>query len=154
MPLHFGTTGGLTELFEGEHLGGSSRSPGDRPPRIRRGVESAFARFRTIMRSVRPTFLSSAARGFHVPAKLTPEPAKREARKRRASERPRVGCCEELAGYFFGTIVALLIPESISSARNEGFERFSRHIPGWQKLSRSVLSYHANIPPWTKAQVE
>src|ERR1051326_3636094 len=46
----------------------------------------------------RPTFFRSAARGLHVPAKLTPEPAKREARKRRASERPRVGCCEELAG--------------------------------------------------------
>jgi hypothetical protein len=45
-----------------------------------------------------PTVLSSAARGLHVPTRLTPEPAKREARKRRANERPRVGCCEELAG--------------------------------------------------------
>src|SRR5689334_5320890 len=44
------------------------------------------------------TFFRSAARGPHVPARLTPEPAKHEARKRRASERPRVGCCEELAG--------------------------------------------------------
>jgi len=45
---------------------------------------------------VRLTFFRSAARGLHVPTKLTPEFAKREARKRRASERPRVGCCEEL----------------------------------------------------------
>src|SRR5437763_3874198 len=48
--------------------------------------------------SVCPTFFRSAARGLHMPARLTPEPAKHEARKRRASERPRVGCCsEELA---------------------------------------------------------
>ena len=46
------------------------------------------------------TFFHSADRGLHVQAKLTPEPTKREARKRRANERPRVGCCEELAsGY-------------------------------------------------------
>src|SRR5438105_4142309 len=43
------------------------------------------------------TFFRSAARGLHVPATLTPEPTKHEARKRRANERPRVGCCEELA---------------------------------------------------------
>jgi hypothetical protein len=43
-----------------------------------------------------PTFFRSAARGLHVPAKLTPKHTKHEARKRRASERPRVGCCEEL----------------------------------------------------------
>src|SRR5947208_4155548 len=48
---------------------------------------------------VGPTFFRSAARGLHVPAKLTPAPAKHEARKRRASERPRVGCCEELARF-------------------------------------------------------
>src|ERR1043165_1279785 len=42
------------------------------------------------------TFFRSAARGLHMPARLTPQPAKHEARKRRASERPRVGCCEEL----------------------------------------------------------
>src|ERR671919_67149 len=47
---------------------------------------------------VRLTFFRSAARGLHVPATLTPEIAKRKARKRRASERPRVGCCEELGG--------------------------------------------------------
>src|ERR1041385_1136169 len=44
----------------------------------------------------RLTFFRSAARGLHVPASLTLEPTKHEARKRRASERPRVGCCEEL----------------------------------------------------------
>jgi len=44
------------------------------------------------------TFFRSAARGHHVPAKLTPKATKREARKRRANERPRVGCCEELGG--------------------------------------------------------
>jgi hypothetical protein len=50
------------------------------------------------MRSVRPTFFRSAARGLHVPAKLTPEPAEHEGLQPRANERPRVGCCEELAG--------------------------------------------------------
>ena len=42
------------------------------------------------------TFFRSAARGLHVPTRLTPESTKHEARKRRASKRPRVGCCEEL----------------------------------------------------------
>src|SRR5689334_4227692 len=44
------------------------------------------------------TFFRSAARGLHVPARLTRESTKREARKRRASERPRAGCCEGLGG--------------------------------------------------------
>ena len=47
---------------------------------------------------VRLTFVRSAARGLNVPARLTPELAKHEARKRRGSERPRVGCCEKLGG--------------------------------------------------------
>src|SRR5205085_11467145 len=42
------------------------------------------------------TFFRSGARGLHVPARLTAEPTKHEARKRRANERPRVACCEEL----------------------------------------------------------
>src|SRR5436190_661593 len=42
------------------------------------------------------TFFRSGARGLHVPIELPPEPVKREARKRRANERPRVACCEEL----------------------------------------------------------
>src|SRR6266850_3590222 len=46
--------------------------------------------------SVRLTFFRSGARGLHAPTTLPPEPTKHEARKRRASERPRVGCCEEL----------------------------------------------------------
>src|SRR5947209_18986041 len=50
------------------------------------------------MDRVRLTFFRSAARGLHVPAKLTHVSTKREARKRRASKRPRVGCCEELGG--------------------------------------------------------
>src|SRR5437016_14607123 len=54
----------------------------------------------------RPTCFRSAARGLHVPAILTPECAKGEARKRRANERPRVGCCEELARWFFGALMA------------------------------------------------
>ena len=41
------------------------------------------------------TFFRSAARGLYVPGKLTPESTKREARKRRPNERPRVACCEE-----------------------------------------------------------
>ena len=45
----------------------------------------------------RPTFFHSAATCLHVLAKLTPEPAKHEARKRRTSERHVVGCCEVLA---------------------------------------------------------
>src|SRR5437016_6700131 len=47
----------------------------------------------------RPTFFRSAARGLHVPAKLPPDLTKREARKRRTNERPRVGCREELGRY-------------------------------------------------------
>jgi hypothetical protein len=43
------------------------------------------------------TFFRSAARGLHAPTELTRESTKREPRKRRANERPRVGCCEELA---------------------------------------------------------
>src|SRR5205814_744574 len=37
-----------------------------------------------------------ADRGLHVPTTLTPEPTKHEGLQPRASERPRVGCCEEL----------------------------------------------------------
>ncbi len=44
------------------------------------------------------TFFRSGARGLHVPAGLAPEATKHEARKRRTNERPRVACCEELAG--------------------------------------------------------
>ena len=44
-----------------------------------------------------PTFFRSADRGLHLLAKLRRDSTKHEARKRRASERPRVGCCEELA---------------------------------------------------------
>src|ERR1041385_1350590 len=47
--------------------------------------------------SDRLTFFRSAARGLHVPARLTRESTEHEPRKRRASERPRVGCCNELA---------------------------------------------------------
>src|ERR1041385_5013413 len=49
---------------------------------------------------VRLTFFRSAARGLPAPAVLPPESTKQEARKRRASARPRVGCCEELACRF------------------------------------------------------
>src|SRR5258705_4857 len=42
------------------------------------------------------TFFRSGARGLHVPTRLPREPAEQEARKRRAKERPRVACCEEL----------------------------------------------------------
>src|SRR5262249_5753529 len=47
---------------------------------------------------VRLTDLSSADRVPPRAGQLTPESTKREARKRRASERHAVGCCEELAG--------------------------------------------------------
>ena len=46
------------------------------------------------------TFFRSGARGLHLPGGLPPEPAKQEARKRRANERPRVACCEELGGRY------------------------------------------------------
>ena len=49
-----------------------------------------------IPRVARLTFFRSVARGLHVPATLPREPTKHEARKRRANERPRVACCEEL----------------------------------------------------------
>ena len=52
---------------------------------------------RKIERAVGPTFFHSAAACLHVPAKLTPETTKHEARKRRANERHVVGCCEVLA---------------------------------------------------------
>src|SRR6266581_39672 len=52
---------------------------------------------------MRKNELPAAQRSFaqpaaclHVPTTLTPEPAKREARKRRASERHAVGCSEKL----------------------------------------------------------
>jgi hypothetical protein len=48
------------------------------------------------MRELRLTFFRSGARGIHAPATLPGEPTKHEARKRRANERPRVACCEEL----------------------------------------------------------
>ena|SRR5436190_351851 len=48
--------------------------------------------------SIGLTFFRSAAACLHVPAKLTPEPAKHEPRKRRANERHAVGCSEELDG--------------------------------------------------------
>ena len=47
---------------------------------------------------VRPTFFRSADRVPSRAGNLTPEPAKREARKRRAIERHAVGCSEELGG--------------------------------------------------------
>src|SRR5205814_7198120 len=51
--------------------------------------------FWTCEASVQRSFAQPAA-CLHVPAKLTPEPTKHEGRKRRASERHAVGCCEEL----------------------------------------------------------
>ena len=51
-----------------------------------------------ILALVRLTFFRSAARGLHTPAARRAASRKNEARKRRASERPRVGCCEELGG--------------------------------------------------------
>jgi hypothetical protein len=42
-----------------------------------------------------PTFFRSRSRRSRA-GQLAPEPTKREARKRRASERPRAGCCGEL----------------------------------------------------------
>ena len=47
--------------------------------------------------SDRLTFFHSAATCLHVPTELTPESAKHEGRKPRASERHVVGCCEVLA---------------------------------------------------------
>src|SRR5438477_6319988 len=49
-----------------------------------------------ILRPPRSTLFPYTTLFRSVPTKLTPEAAKHEARKRRASERPRVGCCEEL----------------------------------------------------------
>src|SRR5947207_11724543 len=47
--------------------------------------------------SVGPTFFRSAARGLTARGSRRVSVAQNEARKRRANERPRVGCCEELA---------------------------------------------------------
>ena len=64
---------------------------------FRAGCLSRMLRMVRFPEWVRLTFFRSAARGLHVPATLTAELAKHKARKRRANERPRVGCCEELA---------------------------------------------------------
>jgi hypothetical protein len=61
------------------------------------------------------TFSRSAARGLHVLTKLTPEAAKHEARKRRASERPRVGWCEEFGGGSWLLKVYRLLPSRPST---------------------------------------
>jgi hypothetical protein len=60
--------------------------------------------FRSLMCDVALSELLAAQRSsaqpaacLHVPAKLTPEAAEHEARKRRANERHAVGCCGELA---------------------------------------------------------
>jgi hypothetical protein len=53
------------------------------------------------------TVFRSTARGLHMPAELRREHAKHEARKRRPSVRPRVGCCEELAGGFADVFLPL-----------------------------------------------
>ena len=71
----------------------------------RAGGKSAAGRSSTqfltrqrIERAVGPTFFRSAACGLSHAGRATRSVAQNEARKRRASERPRVGCCEELAG--------------------------------------------------------
>ena len=62
---------------------------------VKERTEKQSAKKRTVLDNrFHRTFFRSAARGLHVPTTLTHEVAKREARKRRASERPRVGCCE------------------------------------------------------------
>src|ERR1041385_1995313 len=61
-------------------------------------MPTALILFFAHSKASRPTLFRSAARGPHAPAELTRVPTQREARKRRTSERPRVGCCEELAG--------------------------------------------------------
>ena len=60
------------------------------------------------------TFFRSGARGLRVPASLPPELAKHEARERRANERPRVACCEELGGLtlrYYGQPVSHVVCE-------------------------------------------
>src|SRR5437588_12918520 len=66
-------------------------------------IEEVFAHIAILANSdavARLTFFHSAATCLHVPATLTPEPAKHEGRKPRASERHVVGCCEELGAGF------------------------------------------------------
>src|SRR5947207_947139 len=77
------------------------------------------------------TFFRSAARGLHVTAELTRETTRREARKRRANKRPRVGCCEELARRIVANVPAKCCrrnasigPKKISKLRNCSFERY------------------------------
>lgn len=66
------------------------------------------------------TSFRSAARGLHVPTDLTPEAAQHEARKGRASERPRGGCCEEL-GRATGAITVAILYVAPGARRNVGF---------------------------------
>ena len=54
-----------------------------------------------------------------MPAKLTPEPTKHEARKRRANERHAVGCYKELGGRCSACVA--------SNDVQEAFELFAAH---------------------------
>ena len=74
---------------------------------------------RTFWRAVGPTFFRSGARGRHVPARLTTDATKHEARKRRANERPRVACCEELAGRPLRADRELLLVSELSASAAE-----------------------------------
>src|SRR5436305_5369867 len=69
---------------------------------------------------IRPTFFHSADRGLHVPTRLTRRPTKHEGLQPRASVRPRVGCCEELASRHSRNAcdsAALLYAQNTCSAR-------------------------------------
>ncbi len=91
-----------------------------------------------------PTFFHSADRGLHLPASLTPEAAKQEARKRRASERHAVPCYGELSG--LGGLVPLgglgeheSLPRRGAKERTEpgfGVSRITVRQPNDPRLAR------------------
>src|SRR5947207_2857380 len=82
----------------------------------------------------------------HVPARLTPEPAKREARKRRASERHAVGCCEELASPHAQakTATDFLVRLVFALALIRSRITLKAHQPG---IVAVIAKYKSVIPP-------
>ena len=81
-----------------------------------------------------------------MPAKLTREPAKCEARKRRASERHAVGCCEELGGathtasYSGGEAHAATRYTALAQA-----ERFAQHALWKPNTNTEILKENENF---------
>ena len=73
---------------------------------------------------------------------MTPESTKRKARKRRASERPRVGCCEEL-GRRFRNFLKLLSQVTASGVCL--VEWHAIRMGFWSRIRRRILRVVRNV---------